>query len=288
MLSFSNFAKELLKNITIKTKQMKAKNTAAKVYKEYSAFFKKDFDLEKFNKYAVIHHSNYIEGSTLTLGETVMLLDEKLTPKNKPLEHTFMCLDHEKALKYVIDLAQKRKPITSTDIKNISAILQKNTGKIINTALGVIDTAKGDYRKVRVRAGESTFKAEGISEKVDLLMKEINKKIKTENSYIKANKLAFDAHFTLVSIHPFSDGNGRTSRLLMNYIQEYHKFPLTYIHEEDKQDYYKSLVESRKKENPKIFRNFMFEQAEKMMKREIKKAEKQTKSKKRGGITYLF
>ncbi|MGY0407474.1 MAG: hypothetical protein ACWIPJ_03850 [Polaribacter sp.] len=71
--------------------------------KKYTKLIEDDtFDLDKCNEFAIVYHSNRIEGSTLTKEETFLLLDENLTPKNKPLEHTFMALDHLKALKYIM------------------------------------------------------------------------------------------------------------------------------------------------------------------------------------------
>ena len=58
---------------------------------EYQSLIKGDtFDYDKFNEFSIVHHSNLIEGSTLTKEETFLLLDEKLTPKNKPIEHNLM------------------------------------------------------------------------------------------------------------------------------------------------------------------------------------------------------
>lgn len=106
--------------------------------KEYKKLIEGDtFDLDKFNEFAIVHHSNEIEGSTLTKEETFLLLDENLTPKNKPLEHTFMALDHLRALKYVIALANKKELLTVDFIKNISALLMKNTG-----SLGILDLVR--------------------------------------------------------------------------------------------------------------------------------------------------
>ncbi len=241
------------------------------IYEEYQKLTKYDVDLEKFNQYAIVHHSNSIEGSTLTLDETILLLDENLTPKNKPVAHTLMALDHLKALKYVVALAKEKQALTTDIIKQISAIINKNTGVIHSNILGITDTTKGDYRLYRARAGQSLFKMENIAENMEKLVATINQNINNVKNPIDVNFLAFDSHFDLVSIHPFGDGNGRTSRLLQNYIQQYHNLPLTYIYEEDKSDYYNVLVQARKQENKDIFCNFMFSQAIKMMKKEIEK-----------------
>ncbi len=246
-------------------------NDFLQTYNEYQKLTQYDIDLEKFNHYAIVHHSNSIEGSTLTLDETILLLDENLTPKNKPVEHTLMALDHLKALKYVVALAKEKQPLTANIVKQISAIVNKNTGKIHTNILGVTDTAKGDYRLFRARAGQSIFKMEDIAENMEKLISKINHNINDVKNPIDINYLAFESHFDLVSIHPFGDGNGRTSRLLQNYIQQYHNLPLTYIFEEDKSDYYNALVQARKQDNKDVFCDFMFSQAIKIMKKEIEK-----------------
>lgn len=258
------------------------------VYKKYKELTKNDIDLEKFNNYSIIHHSNSIEGSTLTLDETILLLEDGLTPKNKPLQHSLMAVDHLEALKYTIDLADKKELLTVEKLQTISGKLQKNTGQVLDNVLGKVDSTKGDFRNVNVRAGTSTFKAKGIKEKTTQLIEEVNNNIKKVNSFEEVNKLAFNSHFILVSIHPFLDGNGRSSRLLMNYIQRYHKKPLTIINQSDKSDYFKALVETRENKNPEIFQKFMFDQTKKMMLREIENHNKNTITQKIKGMSFIF
>ena len=69
-------------------------------------------DHDKFNDFAIVHHSTSIEGSTLTEVETRLLLDEGITPKGKPLIHSLMVKDHYDALKFVLDSATAKQPIT--------------------------------------------------------------------------------------------------------------------------------------------------------------------------------
>lgn len=248
------------------------------------------FNFNKFNQYAIVHHSNAVEGSTLTLEETILLLDEHLTPKNKPLEHTFMALDHLEALKYVIELARNKTKISVNNIQEISAKVLKNTGSEISSMAGNFNSAKGDFRKVTVRAGETTFiDYKKVPKRVEKLVNEINIEIANVTSFKEIYNLAFDVHFQLVSIHPFADGNGRVSRLLMNFIQAYHKQPLTVVFKEDKQDYFNALVATRKQEDITIFRRFMFQQAEKYFNQqitELTKPQKEIKNTK--GLSFLF
>ena len=104
-------------------------------------------------------------------------------------------------------------------------------------------------------------------------------------------QLAFDAHFYLVSIHPFADGNGRTSRLLMNYILSYHQLPLATIFKEDKLEYYQALEASRPvdEDEPNLqpIREFMFAQQNKYLSLEIEKY-KLAEKKGNSGIRFMF
>jgi Fic family protein len=101
--------------------------------------------------------------------------------------------------------------------------------------------------------------------------KELNYKFNHVENKMDALITSFDAHFNLVSIHPFADGNGRVARLLMNYIQNRFELPLSNVYKEDKADYYKALTDSRKNENLDIFRSFMLGQYEKLLEVEINK-----------------
>ncbi len=263
-----------------------------KIKDEYLKLIKGDnFDFDKFNEYAIVHHSNSIEGSTLTMSETFLLLDESLTPNNKPLEHTFMALDHLEALKHVIELAKSKKPLTSEIIQNISSLVMKNTGSFISSIGGDFDSSKGDYRKVTVRAGTTTFMDyKKVPERVKLLLEEINKNINKSKDFTSINNLAFDAHYQMVSIHPFADGNGRLSRLIMNYIQSFHNYPMSVVFKEDKNKYYSALEKTRDKGDNKIFRSFMFSQLKKHFEIEIKnmKKIKKTNKSKDTGISFIF
>lgn len=82
--------------------------------------------------------------------------------------------------------------------------------------------------------------------------------------------LAFNTHFELVSIHPFGDGNGGISRLMMNYILTYFELPMTIVFKQDRIKYIDALEVARNKEDNTIFFKFMFAQYEKFIKKEIK------------------
>ena len=86
-------------------------------------------------------------------------------------------------------------------------------------------------------------------------------------------ELSFSAHFNLVTIHPWVDGNGRTSRLLMNYIQMYYDLFPTKVFNEDRAKYIDALVQSREEETTTPFIDFMASQLKKSLESEIEKYE---------------
>jgi Fic family protein len=97
-----------------------------------------------------------------------------------------------------------------------------------------------------------------------------------------------DAHFSLVSIHPYYDGNGRTSRLLMNYIQAITIFLWAIVQSENKAAYIQALIDTRQQENIEIFREFMAGEYAFLLTQEIEKFEEMKKPSKGRGFTFLF
>lgn len=244
---------------------------------------------EKFNLISISHHSTKIEGSTLTELESQVLLDNGLTPKGKDINDTLMVKDHFKALEFIVRKANQQTPITVDLIKSINANVMNSTGSVYNTIFGEIDASKGMFRKGNVTAGTSYFPNFDKVEKLTSdLVKIVNDKMKDKLSIDEKLDLSFDAHFSLVSIHPFYDGNGRTSRLLMNYIQAYYKLPLAIVNSEDKNDYIQALRDTREKEDIRIFRDFMKNQYSTHLNKEIEKYENDVNPKKGRGFHFLF
>ena len=101
-------------------------------------------------------------------------------------------------------------------------------------------------------------------------------------------QLSFDAHYSLVSIHPFYDGNGRTSRLLMNYIQAFYNLPLAIVHQQSKVEYIQALIDTRESEDMGIFRSFMGSEYTRLLEMEIEKFQEIKEPKKGKGFSLLF
>jgi len=250
---------------------MENTNKLEKLVADYVQATRGQIDMKKFTFYAITHHSTAIEGSTLTEGQVYDLLDQDMPAKNKPFSEQQMVIDHQKALIYAMNKASEKKPLTEQFIQEIGGMVVKNTGSIYNTALGTFDSTRGDYRLVNVHAGSRTFTNYS---KIPALMKsfigETNKQIAEAKTFTQKCEAAFHAHFQFVSIHPFSDGNGRTSRLIMNYILAVFDLPVFYVYKSSRISYIQSLEKSREKDNIQHFYRFMFGQYKKFLEKEIK------------------
>ena len=214
-------------------------------------------------------HSNAIEGNTLTLEETENIFTINRFSEKKSINDNLEIFDYKQAINFILKKAKHNTQINENFIKTINANVLKNTGAIINSALGTIDSSKGEYRLSSVIVGTSTFPA---VQKINSLMPAlVENYLEIENSsIIEAINKASDIHFDFVSIHPFYDGNGRTARLLMNYIMQVNKLPFIILKNEIKPKYFSSLKETRKKEDLTIFRNFIKEQYYKQLNSEMK------------------
>ncbi|MEE0914988.1 MAG: Fic family protein, partial [Alistipes sp.] len=133
------------------------------------------------------------------------------------------------------------------------------------TVLGDFSSAKGELRLLNVTAGvggRSYMNYSKVPTKLTEFCSQLNAdRKKAENKSItELYKLSFDAHFNLVTIHPWADGNGRMARLVMNMLQfEFGLIP-TKILKEDKEEYIKALVTTREDDDLDIFRGFMTSQ----------------------------
>lgn len=141
----------------------------------------------------------------------------------------------------------------------------KNTGTIFNTILGDFSSANGDLRLLNVTAGvdgRSYMNYSKVPQKLLELCDNLNQRRKNiqSSNLIECYNLSFDAHYQLVTIHPWADGNGRMSRLLMNQLQFELGIIPTNIHKESKAEYIEALVATRENEDIQIIRNFMFDE----------------------------
>lgn len=234
-------------------------------------------DYEKFSMISIVYNSTKIEGCSLTENDTKLLLENDITAKGKPLTDHLMVKDHYAAFVFLKEISKKKQKISIDLIKQVARLVMKNTGGLINTISGTFDTSLGDLRKAQVYVESKYFP--DFSKVENLLIKlidNINQRIDkvSDNEIIK---LSADIHYNLVNIHPFGDGNGRTSRLMMNYIQMYHQEPLIKIFIEDRAEYIEALNKTEELEDISIFRDFICSQQIKFYKAELEKFKRKDK-----------
>jgi Fic family protein len=230
-------------------------------------------NFDRMNEILISHHSTAIEGSSLTEEEVRLLLTEGITAAGKPLEDHNMVKDHQEALVFTIETAKRQPDLSPAFIQQLSSLVMKTTGGIIHATAGSYDSSKGDFRKSMVHVGNRYFgDYKKVPDQVAHLCKSINERLKNVKTTEEIYDLAFDSHYNFVSIHPFADGNGRVSRLVMNYVLAWHKQPLAILYKEDKAEYFQALEQSREEENTGPFRDFMYRQQSKYLAQEIKKA----------------
>lgn len=222
----------------------------------------RQIDYDKFYLYSIITHSTAIEGSTITEVENQLLFDQGITSAGKTLSEQMMNLDLKKAYEKSISLASSHTDITVDLLKDLSSIVMKNTGAEYKTALGDFSSARGELRLLNVTAGiggRSYMSYIKVPEKLASFCSDLNAQRKSIDAKDIAAlyEMSFDAHYNLVTIHPWADGNGRMARLLMNHLQfEFGLIP-TKVMKESKEGYIKALIDTRENDDLGIFRDFM-------------------------------
>lgn len=193
---------------------------------------------EKF-EIEMTYNSNAIEGNSLTLKETYLVINEGLTIKGKPLKDHMEAKNHQEALEYLYDLVEKDKKNTFSEnlIRSLNQIVQQNIDK----------EWAGRYRNSGVIIGGADRKPPDALE-IPRLMLNLVAWVGGNKKKMHPVELASILHHKLVFIHPFFDGNGRTLRLVMNIILMQSGFPLVIILKNDRKKYYQTLSEADKGE----------------------------------------
>ena len=219
-------------------------------------------DYDKFYLYSIITHSTAIEGSTVTEVEAQLLFDEGITSSKRTMVELMMNLDLKVAYEYGMQWIRKHDPITVEWLVTLASKVMARTGSEYHSPGGDFDASKGELRKLNVTAGiggKSYMSYLKVPMKLQAFCEELNRRrSEIDPSDIAAvYELSFWAHFELVTIHPWADGNGRTCRLLMNLLQmEYGVLP-TKVLKEDKAEYIQALIDTREEEDIEIFMNCM-------------------------------
>lgn len=200
--------------------------------------------MDKWLKTELAYTSNAIEGNTLTRKETALVIEENLTSSSKPINDYLEARNHAKAYEYILSHIAQSLPITESTILQIHKIILS----------GIDDMNAGFYRSVRVRISGSQVVLPNPL-KVPALMEEfVCRLTQKEDSPILE---ALEAHYRLVTIHPFVDGNGRTARLLMNMILLQNGFTPIIIRPIDRKRYLTALEVRQLGENEDGYITFM-------------------------------
>ncbi|MBT3482741.1 MAG: MerR family transcriptional regulator [Opitutales bacterium] len=191
-------------------------------------------NLEEWFRIELTYTSNAIEGNTLTRRETALVVEKGITVGGKTLAEHLEATNHAEALDWAKDQI-KRRP---------NQISFQDTLRIHNLILkGIDDAHAGHYRSVPVRVSGSTVVFQN-PRKVPDLMDAFHNWLKTKPK-LHPIELAAEAHYRLVTIHPFVDGNGRTARLLMNLILIMQGYPPAFIRKRDRLNYIATLEKAQ-------------------------------------------
>lgn len=246
------------------------------ILQEYQSLgISSQIDYDKFYLYSIITHSTAIEGSTVTEIENQLLFDEGISAGERPMVEQLMNLDLKAAYDESLKLARAGTEISIPMLCSLSALVLKNTGSKYNTIQGTFDSSKGELRKLNVTAGvggRSYLSFTKVRQYLEKFCDEVNDKvgqIRENGNVFEQYLLSFDAHYGLVTIHPWADGNGRMSRLLMNYLQFVFGIIPTRIDKKRKSEYIEALARSREQESLEPFRTFMMEEHIRNLRTEI-------------------
>ncbi|HTD41397.1 MAG TPA: Fic family protein [Mucilaginibacter sp.] len=195
------------------------------------------------------YHSNAIEGNRLNYGETVAFLMEGITAKGKPLKDHLDIRGHNEAINFLLSIVKDTRPLSEADIRNLHKMILVETYDVkAKTADGLPTTKRitlGEYKVLPNHVKTSTGEIHYYSspEETPAKMQELMEwyaeavQIKTVHPVV----IAALFHHKFVEIHPFDDGNGRMSRILMNLIIMQHGYTPTIIKNDDRQNYYALL-----------------------------------------------
>lgn len=219
-------------------------------------------DYQKFYLYSIVTHSTAIEGSTVTEIENQLLFDEGIAAKGRSLTEQMMNVDLKDAYLQAFKTATENPTYTPQLLQQLSALVMRRTGSEYSTIAGHFDSSKGEFRLCNVSAGiggRSYLAYNKISRAVDDFCRWLNEEIaKVDRTNIAAcYRLSFEAHFRLVTIHPWVDGNGRTTRLVMNMIQRQLGLVPSIVRKEDKGEYIQALIDSRENDDSTITQDIM-------------------------------
>lgn len=220
---------------------------------------------EKFYLYSLITHSTAIEGSTVTEVENQLLFDEGIAATGRSLMEQMMNVDLKNAYIFGLDWIKSAKPYTVDFLCDLSAKVMRRTGSEYSTLGGTFNSSKGELRRCNVSAGiggKSYLAFQKVPKATADFCTWLNEALSSadRNDMAACYRLSFEAHFRLVTVHPWVDGNGRTTRLLMNMVQKQLGLIPSIVTKERKGEYIQALIDSREKADSTIIQEVMMAQ----------------------------
>ncbi|RYU93108.1 Fic family protein [Emticicia agri] len=207
------------------------------------------------------YESNRIEGNTLTLRETDLVINKGLTIGGKSMREHLEAINHKDAIDYIKEIAQSHIDLSERVIKDIHALILR----------GIDKENAGTYRKLPVMiSGASHIPPQPYL--LEKLMEEYFEFYEASKYTLHPVILAAEMHERLVSIHPFIDGNGRTSRLVMNLLLVRNGYPITNIKgdTQSRLQYYEALETVQMEENKNSFIEFIAVEVKKSLEHYLK------------------
>ena len=202
-------------------------------------------ELKDYFAIGLTYSSNALEGNSLTISETKVILEDGLTVGGKPLKDILEAVGHKKSYDFMYSLV-KEKTISEEHIKQLHKLFYQ----------GIDETNAGVYRKQRVFISGSEYNVAPYDQ-IDMLMsamiEKFNKVRASEHPIVFAAKL----HQEFVYIHPFVDGNGRVARLLLNLALLQDGYPIVVIPPICRSEYIAALEKGHENEN--VFIEFIME-----------------------------
>lgn len=190
------------------------------------------------------YESNRIEGNTLTMQETHLVINKGLTVKGKSLNEHLEAINHQEAIDYIRSMADERTPFNERCLLDIHTLVLHGIGRQHKQYAG-------RYRQENVTISGSDFVPPSFLH-VPERMAAYFAFYEQHQSTIHPVELAAEMHERLVTIHPFVDGNGRTARLVMNLMLLKHGYPVTILSGENarRYQYYDSLEATQTGKDP--------------------------------------
>jgi Fic family protein/DNA-binding XRE family transcriptional regulator len=250
-----NMVREEMENSYVASKKSLSKNLST-ILKEIDALKAKLDQFRQFDSYRIAQaleleytfESNRIEGNTLTLRETDLVINEGLTISGKSMREHLEVINHQEAIAYIKHLMEKNTSMNEREVLAIHNLILR----------GINPEDAGRYRRVQVMIKGSSF----MPPQPFLVSKEMEDFFiwhETNKNSLHPIVLAAELHERLVSIHPFIDGNGRTSRLVMNLILLQNGYVIANIKGdyENRMQYYNALETAQTKNNKEDFLLFV-------------------------------